>query len=111
MIFKGRLFVFVAANFRSKSEKAEQEHLEHVFVCQNGGGEKGVARHVQINKKVLVRDRLRRILDEDSDFFELSTTAGIPSIFVCGHRPKSKELLELLMFFLFLLFTIWFISF
>ena len=41
MIFKGRLFVFVAANFRSKSEKAEQEHLEHVFVCQNGGGEKG----------------------------------------------------------------------
>ena len=65
------------ANYRSKSVKAEQEHLEHVFVCQNGGGDKGVSRHVQINKKVLVRDRLRRILDEDSDFFELSTTAGI----------------------------------
>ena len=28
-------------------------------------------------------------------------------IFVCGHRPKTKELLEL---FLFLLFTVWFIS-
>ena len=28
-------------------------------------------------------------------------------IFVCGHRPKTKELLELL---LFLLFSIWFIS-
>ena len=29
-------------------------------------------------------------------------------IFVCGHRPKTKELLEL--FLLFLFFTIWFIS-
>ena len=32
-------------------------------------------------------------------------------ILVCGHRPKNKELLELLLLFLFLLsFTIWFIS-
>ena len=30
-------------------------------------------------------------------------------IFVCGHRPKTKELLELL-FLLFLSFAIWFIS-
>ena len=29
-------------------------------------------------------------------------------IFVCSHRPKTKELLELFLFFL--LFTIWFIS-
>ena len=28
-------------------------------------------------------------------------------LFVCGHKPKTKELLELLLFFL--LFTIWFI--
>ena len=33
-------------------------------------------------------------------------------IVVCGHRPKTKELLELLLllFLLFLSFTIWFIS-
>lgn len=37
---------------------------------------KGIARHVSLNKKVLVRDRLRAIMDEDAEFFELSTTAG-----------------------------------
>ena len=31
------------------------------------------------------------------------------SLFVCGHQPKTKELLEFFKF-LFLLFTIWFIS-
>ena len=31
-------------------------------------------------------------------------------VFVCGHWPKTKELLELFLLFLFLLFTIWFIS-
>ena len=33
----------------------------------------------------------------------------IDIIFVCSHQPKTEELLELL-FFLFLFFTIWFIS-
>ena len=42
-----------------------------------------------------------------------NTTARIllEFLFVCGHRQKTKELLELLLFFLlFLLFTIWLIS-
>ncbi len=61
---------------RSKSLAAENDHLQHVFLCQSGGGEKAIARHIALNKKVLVRDRLRGILDEDSEFFELGTTAG-----------------------------------
>ena len=32
------------------------------------------------------------------------------SLFVCGHRLKTKELLELLLLLSLLLFTIWFIS-
>ena len=77
MIHKEAFIQCIACHdFRAKSHAAEQEHLKHVFLCQNGGGEKSIARHVDLNKKVLVRDRLRRILDEDAEFFELSTTAG-----------------------------------
>lgn len=41
-----------------------------------GGGPKAVKRHVEINKKVLPRERLRLLVDEGSPFLELSVTAG-----------------------------------
>ena len=37
------------------------------FFFQSGGGEKGAARHVKVNKKVLVRDRIRGILDPEDE--------------------------------------------
>lgn len=43
---------------------------------RKGGGENAVARHTQRNKKLLVRDRLRLLLD-DEDFLELSPFAGL----------------------------------
>lgn len=43
---------------------------------KKGGGESSIARHTQKNRKLLVRDRLRLLLD-DEDFFELSPFAGL----------------------------------
>ena len=51
--------------------------MKALLVCQSGGGEKGAHKHVVKNKKILVRDRIRHILDDDSEFFEVSTTAGL----------------------------------
>lgn len=62
---------------QQRSEEAEKSYLKTLFLCQSGGGDKGAHKHVVVNKKVLVRDRIRHILDEDSDFFELCPTAGI----------------------------------
>ena len=41
-----------------------------------GGGDNAVLRHTQRNKKLLVRDRLRRLLD-DEDYLELGPFAGL----------------------------------
>lgn len=43
---------------------------------KKGGGDIGIARHTQKNRKLLVRDRLRLLLDDD-DFLELSSFAGL----------------------------------
>ena len=62
---------------KSKADKAEKAFFKTLFTCQAGGGERGAKKHIEVNKKVLVRDRIRRILDDDADFFELGTTAGL----------------------------------
>ena len=51
--------------------------MKALLVCQSGGGEKGAHKHVVKNKKILVRARIRHILDDGSEFFEVSTTAGL----------------------------------
>ena len=64
------------------AKKAESEDVERVFkkylnAALSGGGEKAIERHTKRNKKLLVRDRLRRLLDEGTDFLELSQLAGL----------------------------------
>jgi len=59
----------------SKASDAELKKLEEI--CRQGGGEKGVARHVQLNKKVLVRERVRNLLDPGCELWELCMTAGL----------------------------------
>ena len=59
-----------------RSKSAEQDYSKLRLLCEAGGGEKGAVRHVQKNKKVLVRDRLKGILDDD-DVLELNVTAGM----------------------------------
>ena len=61
---------------------------------------------LELNKQVIIDKNYKAI--QSDIIFSQSTNL---TIFVCGHRPKTKELLELLLFFfLFLLFSIWFIS-
>ena len=42
-----------------------------------GGGDKAVKLHVEKNKKILVRDRIKRLLDPSSTFIEFSLLAGL----------------------------------
>lgn len=51
-------------------------YLEHKQKVLKGGGENAIARHTQRNRKVLVRDRLRMLLD-DENYLELSPFAGL----------------------------------
>ncbi|XP_020632800.1 probable methylcrotonoyl-CoA carboxylase beta chain, mitochondrial isoform X1 [Orbicella faveolata] len=61
------------------SEKAEilRSFTEFTNVALLGGGEKAIERHTKRNKKLLVRERLAKLLDEGTDFLELSQLAGL----------------------------------
>lgn len=63
------------ANLRN-SLICQQKYLEHKEKVMKGGGENAIARHTLRNRKVLVRDRLRMLLD-DEDYLELSPFAGL----------------------------------
>uniref|UniRef100_A0A8C2ZYC8 methylcrotonoyl-CoA carboxylase n=1 Tax=Cyclopterus lumpus TaxID=8103 RepID=A0A8C2ZYC8_CYCLU len=62
------------ANLRN-SNACHNQYLELREKIRKGGGEKAIARHTQRNRKFLVRERLRLLLD-DEDFLELSPFAG-----------------------------------
>ncbi|KAK7889838.1 hypothetical protein WMY93_025398 [Mugilogobius chulae] len=56
-----------------------EANLRNSTICyknEKRGGANAIARHTQRNKKVLVRDRLRLLLDNE-DFLELSPFAGL----------------------------------
>ena len=59
------------------SRVAEETHVKLENVCRDGGGERGAKRHVEMNKKVLVRDRIAGILDPGTEWTELGLTAGM----------------------------------
>lgn len=50
--------------------------MELLAKVSKGGGENATFRHTQKNKKLLVRERLRMLLD-DEVFLELSPLAGL----------------------------------
>ncbi|KAF4072368.1 hypothetical protein AMELA_G00262190 [Ameiurus melas] len=58
------------------SQSCQQSYLELREKVLKAGGENAIARHTQRNKKVLVRDRLHMLLDDD-DYLELSSFAGL----------------------------------
>lgn len=41
-----------------------------------GGGERAIKRHTEVNKKIVVRERLKLLLDNENDFLEIGTLAG-----------------------------------
>ncbi|XP_078657550.1 biotin-dependent 3-methylcrotonyl-coenzyme A carboxylase beta1 subunit-like isoform X2 [Branchiostoma floridae x Branchiostoma belcheri] len=59
------------------SEKLEEKYTALLQQVLAGGGPKAIDRHVKKNKKLLVRDRLRLLLDEGCEFLELSPLAGM----------------------------------
>ncbi|MBN3301160.1 MCCB carboxylase, partial [Amia calva] len=63
------------ANARN-SAVCYQRYWECIEKVRRGGGENAIARHTQRNKKLLVRERLRLLLD-DEDYLELSPFAGL----------------------------------
>ncbi|KAM4547755.1 methylcrotonoyl-CoA carboxylase beta chain, mitochondrial [Odontesthes bonariensis] len=63
------------ANLRN-SNTCHKKYTEFREKVREGGGENAIARHTQRNRKLLVRDRLRLLLDDD-DFLELSPFAGL----------------------------------
>lgn len=63
------------ANLRN-SNACHKKFVELTEKVRKGGGENAIARHTQRNKKLLVRDRLSLLLD-DEDFLELSPFAGL----------------------------------
>ncbi|KAF7202806.1 methylcrotonoyl-CoA carboxylase beta chain, mitochondrial isoform X2 [Nothobranchius furzeri] len=58
------------------SPAARSRYSELKEKVRKGGGDSGIARHTQRNRKLLVRDRLHLLLD-DEDFLELSPFAGL----------------------------------
>ncbi|KAG7266198.1 hypothetical protein CRUP_012627 [Coryphaenoides rupestris] len=63
------------ANLRN-SAACQNKYEELMKKVRKGGGDNAIARHTQRNKKLLVKDRLRLLLDDD-DFLELSPFAGL----------------------------------
>ena len=59
------------------SKAACQELSKLRSVCLAGGGEKAIERHVKLNKKILARERIRRLIDPGEELWELGTTAGL----------------------------------
>ncbi|XP_053893833.1 methylcrotonoyl-CoA carboxylase beta chain, mitochondrial-like isoform X2 [Malaclemys terrapin pileata] len=57
------------------SEACIQRYSELLCKVSKGGGESAILRHTQRNKKLLVRERLRMLLDDET-FLELSPFAG-----------------------------------
>ncbi|XP_077390141.1 putative methylcrotonoyl-CoA carboxylase beta chain, mitochondrial isoform X2 [Festucalex cinctus] len=63
------------ANLRNSND-CHEKYLELNEKVTKGGGERAVARHTRRNGKLLAKDRLRLLLDDD-DFLELSRFAGL----------------------------------
>lgn len=63
-----------ASNARAMQQRLTELQTAHAAVC-SGGGERYVARHRE-RGKLLVRERIDLLLDEDSAFLELSPLAG-----------------------------------
>ena len=62
---------------KAKSVEMEEDFNKRRAVVLSGGGAKAAERHVQRNRKILVRDRIKKIFDPGSDFLEFSAFAGL----------------------------------
>jgi 3-methylcrotonyl-CoA carboxylase beta subunit len=56
--------------------KFHEKYTHDVSSLDCGANKKAIDRHVKVNKKILVKDRLAAIVDPGSQFLELSPLAG-----------------------------------
>ncbi|XP_028405058.1 methylcrotonoyl-CoA carboxylase beta chain, mitochondrial-like [Dendronephthya gigantea] len=54
----------------------QETYMQDLTSLDSGANKKAIDRHVKVNKKLLLKDRLSSILDPGSDFLELSPLAG-----------------------------------
>lgn len=59
-----------------ENEALEAELMKKIEKVKEGGGSRAIDRHVKLNRKVLVRERLQNLLDNDYPFLELAQLAG-----------------------------------
>jgi acetyl-CoA carboxylase carboxyltransferase component len=68
-----------SSDFHRKKDlytKFHEKYIEDLSSLDSGANQKAIDRHVKVNKKLLLKDRLAAILDPGSDFLELSPLAG-----------------------------------
>ena len=58
------------------NEALETDLLGKIEKNKLGGGTRAIDRHIKLNRKFLVRDRLEKLLDKDYPFLELAQLAG-----------------------------------
>ncbi|KAJ8305996.1 hypothetical protein KUTeg_016541 [Tegillarca granosa] len=64
-----------------------EKHSQMLNIAFAGGGEKATLRHQKQNK-MLVMDRIKALLDDDSDFFEVATLGGLAMEY--GNVPRAS---------------------
>ena len=64
-----------------------EKYKQTIDIARAGGGEKAIERHTKRNKKLLIEDRLKLLLDDDADLLELSANAGIGMAY--GDVPRA----------------------
>lgn len=68
-------------------KKLLEKHSEMLTIAHAGGGEKAMLRHKKQNK-MLVMDRIKALLDDDSEFFEVATLGGLGMEY--GNVPRAS---------------------
>lgn len=66
----------IPAASKEKGVEMQEHYLKLLNSIYLGGGESARQRHTLRNKKILVRDRIKMLLDDKSDFLELSPFSG-----------------------------------
>ncbi|GAB1601179.1 methylcrotonoyl-CoA carboxylase beta chain, mitochondrial-like isoform X1 [Argonauta hians] len=67
----------VLKNNRRRSELLASEYRKLLNESLSGGGARSIERHTKFHKKLLARERVKQVLDDDSSFLELSQIAGM----------------------------------
>ncbi|CAG7820527.1 unnamed protein product [Allacma fusca] len=66
---------------RKLDAQVREKLQEFTKLSFEGGGPRSIERHVKKNKKMLVRERIKRIIDPGTEFLEIGTLAGFDMMY------------------------------